>query len=105
MQALTDGHNLLGCLALAEDDFGMTLAQGSVMIYPGEREIFEGEVSKLLHGCCRGKPAGSDVGKQDLELLSGHATWATGSRYSRKIASASAMDSIWKRRWRSALEP
>jgi hypothetical protein len=37
---------------------------------------------------------GSDLGEQDLELLGGHATWATGSRYSRKIASASAMDSI-----------
>jgi hypothetical protein len=38
--------------------------------------------------------AGGDVGEKGLELLGFHATAATGSRYSRKIASASAIDSI-----------
>jgi hypothetical protein len=41
-----------------------------------------------------GETSGGDVGEQGLELLGFHATAATGSRYSRKIASASAIDSI-----------
>jgi hypothetical protein len=46
----------------------------------------------------RGNAAGRNIGEQVFELLGVHATWATGSRYSRKIASASAIDSIWKSR-------
>jgi hypothetical protein len=40
------------------------------------------------------EPAARDLGEESLELGGSHATWATGSRYSRKIASASAIDSI-----------
>ena len=75
------------------------------MIDPGELEVFEREVSQPLERCPRGNATGGDIGEQALELLGGHATWATGSRYSRKIASASAIDSIWKRRCRRALDP
>ena len=64
------------------------------MIDPREWQIFEGEVSQPVECCSRSEATGSDIGEQDLELLGGHATWATGSRYSRKIASASAIDSI-----------
>jgi hypothetical protein len=64
------------------------------MVDPRERQIFEREVSQPLERCSRGEAAGGHLGEQDLELLGGHATWATGSRYSRKIASASAIDSI-----------
>ena len=64
-------------------------------------EIFEGEVPQPLERRLGGEAPGGDVGEQGLELLGSHATWATGSRYSRKIASASAIDSIWKSRWRS----
>ena len=105
LQAFADGDDLVGRLAFAENDFGKTLAQSSVMIDPRERQIFKREVSQPVECCCGRQAAGRHFGEQDLELLGGHATWATGSRYSRKIASASAMDSIWNRRWRSALEP
>lgn len=64
------------------------------MIDPGELEIFEGEVPEPLKGSPGSNATGSDVGEQNFELLGCHATWATGSRYSRKIPSASAIDSI-----------
>ena len=75
------------------------------MIDPREGQILERQVSQSLEGCSGGYAASGNVSEQGFELLGRHATWATGSRYSRKIASASAMDSIWNRRWRSALEP
>jgi hypothetical protein len=83
----------------------MALAQRSVMIDPGKLQIFEGEVAEPVERCPGGNTSGGDLGEQNLELLGCHATWATGSRYSRKIVSASAIDSIWKRRCRRALEP
>ena len=83
----------------------MPLAQGAVVIDAGEGEIFEGKVPQPLERRRWGQAPGRDVGEQGLELLGSHATWATGSRYSRKIASASAIDSIWKSRWRSSLAP
>ncbi len=94
VQPITDGHNLVGGLALAEDNLGVALAQRAVVIDPCERQIFEREVSQPLECRCRRNTTGGNVREQGLELLGGHATWATGSRYSRKIASASAMDSI-----------
>ena len=93
-QAFADGNDLLGRLAFTENDFGKALPQSSMMVDPRERQIFEREVSQPLERCSRGEASGGHLGEQDLELLGGHATWATGSRYSRKIASASAMDSI-----------
>ena len=64
-------------------------------------EIFEREMAQPLERRTGRETPGGDVGEQGLELLGSHATAATGSRYSRKIASASAIDSIWKSRWRS----
>src|SRR5918994_3977766 len=104
-QAFANGDDLLGRLAFAENNFGKALPQSSVMVDPRKRQIFKREVPQPVECCPRCEAARRDLGEQDLELLGGHATCATGSRYSRKIASASAMDSIWKRRWRSALDP
>jgi hypothetical protein len=97
-QSLADGYNLVRRLSLAEDNFGMTLPEGAVMIDSCEGEIFEGKVPQTVERRLRGNAAGRYIGEQVFELLGGHATWATGSRYSRKIASASAIDSIWKSR-------
>jgi hypothetical protein len=55
-------------------------------------------MAQALESRVGSQSAGRDIGEQSFELLDSHATWATGSRYSRKIASASATDSIWKRR-------
>ena len=64
------------------------------MVDPGELEVFEGKVPQPLQRRLGGQAPRGDVGEQALELLGCHATWATGSRYSRKMASASAIDSI-----------
>ena len=90
-----DAGDPVAGLALAEDDLGLALPQGTVMIDAGELEIFEGQVAKPLEGRRRAETTAGDVREQDLELLRSHATWATGSRYCRKIDSASAIDSIW----------
>jgi hypothetical protein len=55
-------------------------------------------MSQPLDGGGGAQAPRSDIGQKRFKLLGGHATWATGSRYSRKMASASAIDSIWKRR-------
>jgi len=93
-QAFADGDDLLGRLAFTEDNLGKALPQSSVMVDPRERQIFEREMSQPVECCSRCEAARGDFREQDLELLGGHATCATGSRYSRKIASASAIDSI-----------
>jgi hypothetical protein len=79
---------------LAEDHLGMALAQRAMVIDPGEGEVFEGEVTQPVERHRGSESARGHVGEQVLELLGRHATWATGSRYSRKIASASPIDSI-----------
>ena len=76
-----------------------------MVIDPREGEIFERKMAQPLERRVRSQASGRDLGEQGLELLGSHATWATGSRYSRKIASASAIDSIWKSRWRRSLAP
>jgi hypothetical protein len=105
LEALTDGENLLRTLPLAEDNLRMALAQGPMVVDPGERKILERKVPQPFQRRRRSDAARGNLGEQCFELLGCHATWATGSRYSRKIASASPIDSIWKRRWRSALDP
>src|SRR4051812_11932964 len=98
LQPLTDREHLLGSLALAEDHLGLPLPQGTMVIDAGEGEIFEGKVTQSVERRLGCDAAGGHVGEQSFELLGCHATWAIGSRYSRKIASASPIDSIWKRR-------
>jgi hypothetical protein len=51
-------------------------------------------VPEPVQGRRRSDASSRHVSEQTFELLGCHATWATGSRYSRKIASASAIDSI-----------
>ncbi len=97
-QSFADSDNLVRGLPLAEDNLGLTLPESAVMIDSCERKVFEGEVPQSFERRARGNAAGRNVGEQVFELLGCHATWATGSRYSRKISSASAMDSIWKSR-------
>ena len=92
-------------LALAEDHLGLALAERAVVVDAGEVEIFERQVAQPLERGAGRQTTGRDLGEQGLELRGFHATWATGSRYSRKIDSASATDSIWKSRWRSSLAP
>ena len=72
----------------------MALPQSPMVIYAGKGNVFEGEMSQPLERGAGGQPSRSNLGEKSFQLLGGHATWATGSRYSRKIASASAMDSI-----------
>jgi len=93
-QAFADGDDLLGRLSFTENNFGKALPQSSVVVDPRERQIFKREVSQPVECCSRCEATRRNFCEQDLELLGGHATCATGSRYSRKIASASAMDSI-----------
>jgi hypothetical protein len=45
-------------------------------------------VAKPFHGRRGADVTSGDVREQDLDLLGSHATWATGSRYCRKIDSA-----------------
>ena len=45
-----------------------------------EGEIFEGKAAEPVERRVWSQPSGRDLGEQDLELLSSHATWATGSR-------------------------
>jgi hypothetical protein len=97
-EALADGDNLVRRLALTEHNFGLTLPEGPVMIDSCEWEIFEGKVPQSVKRRPWCYAAGRNIGEQVFKLLGCHATWATGSRYSRKIDSASEMDSIWKSR-------
>ena len=70
------------------------LENNPVVVYTGKIELFEGEMAQPLERRVRSQASGRDFGEQGPDLLGSHATWATGSRYSRKIASASATDSI-----------
>jgi len=47
-EPLSDGRHLLRRLALAENDLGEALAQGTVMIQRGEAQVFVGKVSQAL---------------------------------------------------------
>jgi len=105
LQPLADRYNLIRSLALTENNLGLTLAELAVVVDPGKGEIFKGKVPQLLERRGWGNSAGGNLGKESFDLVGGHATWATGSRYSRKIASASPIDSIWKRRCLRALDP
>src|SRR5688500_4656546 len=91
-QSLADGDDLLRGLALAEDHLRLPLPERAVVVYPREGEIFERKMAQPLERRIRCQASGRDLGEHGLELLGSHATWATGSRYSRKIASASATD-------------
>ena len=104
-EPLADRDDLLGRLAFAEDHFRVPLAQGAVVVDAGEGEVFEGQMTQPVQRRVGSQASGGDFGEEGAELLGVHATWATGSRYSRKIASASATDSIWKSRWRRSLAP
>src|SRR5262249_46506652 len=97
LEPLADRDHLIQRFALAEHHLRLPLAQGAVMVDAGEREVLEGEMPQTIERGVGRETAGGDVGQQGLELLGSHATAATGSRYSRKIASASAIDSIWNR--------
>ena len=66
-----------------------------MVVDSGELEVFEGEMTEPVDGRRGREATRGNVREQGLELLGSHATWATGSRYCRKMASASAMDSIW----------
>jgi len=105
IQMLTDGEDLLRSLSFAEHDFGVTLTQRAMMVQPGERQVFKGQLTQAVDRGARWDSAGGNLDQEGFELLGGHATWATGVRYSRKMAAASPIDSIWKRRCRSALDP
>ena len=65
-----------------------------MVIDSGERDVFEGKVPESLERRPGGRAPRGYIGEQGFELLGGHATWAYGSRYSRKIVSASPIDSI-----------
>ena len=47
-EALTDCHNLLGCLPLAKHDLGVALPERPMMINPGECDVFEREVTEAF---------------------------------------------------------
>jgi hypothetical protein len=70
------------------------LAEGPVVVDAGKREVFERQLTQPVQRSVRSQATGRHFGEEGAELLGVHATWATGSRYSRKIASASATDSI-----------
>src|SRR3954466_8834267 len=80
VKTLADGEHLIRGLALAEDHLGLALAQGAMMIQPGERDVFEGKMAQPLNCGARSHPARSYLGEESFELLGSHATWATGSR-------------------------
>src|SRR5262249_25461299 len=100
-----DRHHLVDGLPGAEDHLGMPLPQAPVVVDAGEAEILEREVSQPAYGALGREATCSDFLEQLFQLSGGHATCATGSRYSRKIASASVTGSIWKRRWRRSPAP
>ena len=58
----------------------MPLAQGPMMIDPGEAEIFEGKAAQPVERRRGSQAPGRHLREQVLELLRSHATWATGSR-------------------------
>src|SRR4030095_16737665 len=75
-----------------------------VVVQPGELELFGGKMDEPLEGVARRDRAGGDLRKERFQPRAVHAAWKAGSRYSVKIASASAMDSTWNRRSRRCAE-
>ena len=69
-----------------------------MVIDRGEPGILRGEMSELLERFRRGYPPVGYVGEQPFERGAVHAAVDTGVRYCRKISSASAIRSTWKRR-------
>jgi len=66
-EATEDGGDLGGGLALTEDDFGHSLAEGTMVIYLGEAEIFKGKMAEAGYGVVGGELFGSDVVEQLAE--------------------------------------
>jgi hypothetical protein len=52
----------------------MTLAQGTVVVEPGEGYVFEGEMAQPVDCGARSHAAGGDLGEESFELLGSHAT-------------------------------
>lgn len=92
-EPLADGYDLLIGLPGAEHDLGMALPQRPMVIDGGKRKALGRKMAQSIEGGRRRQSAGRDIGEEPLELVARHATRATGSRYSKKIASASATDS------------
>jgi hypothetical protein len=56
-----DCGDLLGSFAFAEDDFGVALAEGAVVVDFSEAQVFEGEVFQALDGAGWGEFARVDL--------------------------------------------
>ena len=65
-----------------------------MMVDSGEGKVFERKLPQASERRAGGQATRGHLVEQARELLGSHATWATGSRYSRKIISASPIDSI-----------
>ena len=59
--ALGDGQHLLAGLALAENDFRESSAQGAVVIDVGKPKVFKRQVPKPLYGLARREITGGDL--------------------------------------------
>ena len=60
-QALGDGDDLRAGLALAENDFWVTGAQGAMVVDVGKTEVFKGQIAQSLKGCIGGDGAAGDL--------------------------------------------
>ena len=74
--ALGDCRDLVGRLALAEDDLGEALAGGALVIDPGEPEVFERFLAQNLKepflGRLRSKIPCADLVEEGANLLAVH---------------------------------
>ena len=71
-----DPGNVIGCLACSENDFGKALTQAPVMVYIGEAEVFEGQVSQPLERLIVRESAGLQIFENLTELIFSH-KWNT----------------------------
>ena len=78
-QPLHDGQYLLGCLVLAEDDFGQSRSKFPVKVQASVLEVLEGQRAKLFDTFVGGDGARADLSQQALELCRVH-EWIRESR-------------------------
>ena len=68
-QARDDGADLVGSLALAEDDFRNSVPQRAMMIDLGEAQVFERQVAQAFDGRVDVHRSGADLFEQAAQMI------------------------------------
>jgi hypothetical protein len=66
---IRDRNDVIDGFAQAEDYLGHAVAQGAVVVYLGETDVFEGEMAKFGEGCVGIDGAGAHFVQEFAELI------------------------------------